>query len=952
MAEPWENWTIEQKNAWLASPEAAKANQGPAGHVLDILSYFDRPRNALASMFNAGQNESALSAGYEGLMGNRQTSWGDVFGIEPGQETDEWAPWLAKSGGRLALDIALDPLNLLFAPAKAAGVYSRAAKATMPFLKEGQSLAGYITSPFSAPVKNWLAGTEAARLGMTTLPKSHPLFDQVEPLLTEAQRKYSLEPLREMWAGTNTKLSEAMKNYEGVSYPDLFRAIEEKGSRPDLQPLLDIIEPFRQNMEQATGQWRQMLGDMGRNVPDIITESEKYRYLPHFEINPGPSGWGRYSSLGEPDAFKQPHREIMRWVDEAGKEVSVGKLADKRTGVVPITENGQTTYYYVGKENMGKPFVADELATIVRPEPTSLAKVKEITPERLWQENPLAAIFQQTQQRLGQMKWLDTVQRGIDEGWLVKEGTERADAAAKKYLIDGKGFGPSPEWDLGRIYATDKAVANRLNNLANAPYDTSSIWGVIGEAMNRATTSKAGQALQAVTGPWKEWTLAHPGWLLGNLGTNPSMMASEMPWYNIPQRIVEARQARVANEPFFQEMTKRGIWESGQYSSDMRTELMKQLKGPGLLEQTFGDAGAKVAGGIDTAKKALLMDKIFQYGGKAEGDMKAAVVLDWLKANRPNWQSLPEAEKGRVLDKAAQVGHDALLNYSREAMTPFMRDATALFPFLGWNLGITKRTAELAATKPQFLANQGRVLDAAFMPMDPNEEKVADPWVRESGPIVGAFGHRFSPNEKGLPTMFQTSRFLPQGVVEQFVNRPADALMSWINPYIKTPLEIAGNYSAFKNRPLDITAADFPANLANPIRQAMGSTSAPYELASNRYFGAAVPAAYESVMNLLPQMRHIRELNALGANRLWDNPAQEPTTAMETGMNFLAGGKLYPYDIARYQKNRKWEAEQLERRTKANLKYAAQLGDAGKVDFYQQQLVNQRLHRGAGMIGN
>lgn len=169
--------------------------------------------------------------------------------------------------------------------------------------------------------------------------------------------------------------------------------------------------------------------------------------------------------------------------------------------------------------------------------------------------------------------------------------------------------------------------------------------------------------------------------------------------------------------------------------------------------------------------------------------------------------------------------------------------------------------------------------------------------------------------------------------------------MSWVNPYIKTPLELAGNYSAFKNRPLDITAAGFPENLANPILQAAGSTSAPYELASNRYFGASVPAAYESVMNLLPQMRHIREINALGANRLWDNPAQEPTTATETGMNFLLGGKMYPYDMARYQKNRKWEDEQVERRLKANLKYAAIQGDEGKVTFYQQELVNKRLHR-------
>lgn len=921
-----------------------------AGHVLDILSYFDRPRNALASAFNARPDESALWAALEGLRGNRETSWGDVFGLEAGQESDEWAPWLAKQGGRLAADVLLDPLNLLFAPAKAAGVYSRAAKATMPFLKEGQSLAGYAAAPVTSPVKNWLAGTGAARLGMTTLPKSHPLFEQVEPLLTEAERAHSLEPLRQTWAQTNTRLGELLSKREGVSPADIFEAVERPGSRPELQDLVDIVEPFRQQMEAATGQWRGKLEAIGHEVPGVIDEPW-YNYLPHFEINPGPSDYGRFSRLGEAEAYSQARRELKRWEDSHGNVIKVGKLDDPRTGITTIKEGDKTRYYYAADDFRGKDFIPEEHLTEVFPKAASLKEAKQVAPERMWQENPLAAIYQQTAHRRQQMKFLDVVEKGLDEGWLVREGSLRGAGAKEKFLVDAPGFGLT-EPGFGRIYATDKALANRLNNLANAPYDTSSVWGVIGEALNRTVTSKAGQALGAVTQPWKEWTLAHPGWLFGNLATNPAMAATEMPWYNIPARYLEARQLRKADDPLYQEMVLRGVYDSGQYGSrEMRNELTKQLKGPGLLERTLGEPGEKAAGAIDTFKK-YTMEPIFNVGSKTEGDMKAAVVLDWLKTNAPDWQGLPAKERGRVLDQAAQVGHDALLNYSREAMTPFTRDASALFPFLGWNLGILKRTGELAATKPQVLANQGRLLDAALMPMSPEEENIADPWVRESGPIVGALGSKFGTNEKGLPTMFQTARFLPQGVVEQFAKRPMDAALSWVNPYIKTPFELIANYSMFKNRPLDITAASFPENLANPILQAAGSTNAPYELASNRYFGASVPAAYESVMNLLPQMRHIREINAMGANRLWDNPAQEPTSAIETGMNYLAGGKMYPYDISRYQKNRKWEAEQQERRIKANRKYAAQMGDMGKVEFYNQQLIDRRLRGGAGMLSD
>src|SRR3990172_8523242 len=95
------------------------------GHVLDILGLFDRPRNAVATAVQEGlsddPNQSFLGGLGRGITGEKQTSWGDVVGLDPATSEMGWPEWLARSGGRLAMDVVADPLNIAFAPAKAAG---------------------------------------------------------------------------------------------------------------------------------------------------------------------------------------------------------------------------------------------------------------------------------------------------------------------------------------------------------------------------------------------------------------------------------------------------------------------------------------------------------------------------------------------------------------------------------------------------------------------------------------------------------------------------------------------------------------------------------------------------------------------------------------------------------------------------------------------------------------
>ena len=268
-------------------------------------------------------------------------------------------------------------------------------------------------------------------------------------------------------------------------------------------------------------------------------------------------------------------------------------------------------------------------------------------------------------------------------------------------------------------------------------------------------------------------------------------------------------------------------------------------------------------------------------------------------------------------------------------LTPLEKEMKNIIPFYPWMRGITGLTAEYATKSPQRLANLGRGLDSVFQPMSLEDKKIADPWTRESAPVMGAFGRKFGADDKGRPGMALLARFLPQGDTERMLKRPADYLMSAINPVFKAPAEMAFNYNAFKDRPIDKISGGFPGNLVNPL------IGRPYELATRQTFGQALPQAYDYISTQIPGARRLNELRQLAhATGLMEDPYKEPQTPQDYGLWLASGAKTYPYDREKARKNRDYEFQTQKAAIMGGMRYAGQRGATSDVEYYQKLLAD------------
>jgi len=568
----------------------------------------------------------------------------------------------------------------------------------------------------------------------------------------------------------------------------------------------------------------------------------------------------------------------------------------------------------------------------VYPKYASLKEVKEVAPNRSWLEDPLASIYFDVNKRNEQIKYIKTLDAGIKQGLIEPGITARAGMRPLKV----KGF---------EDFQAPPAVANRLENLGKGLFDPESAAGSLNELVDNIVNSRAGQALKGATNYWREFVLAHPGWYFGNLLSNIPQAGMEIAPWNLPTRLGQAAKIQLEGGPRLEEWAARGLSGTGQYGEvPAGQEIAKRLglamgKEPGILGK-----------GSELLKKGLLIPQIFKAGAKTEDAFKIAVAEDWLVKNVRNFDKLSDAEKATALDRAARVAHDALGNYSRQAMAPFERNIAALpIPFYGWMSHVARSTARNAAYQPQKLNRLGMTLDAAFQPLSEEEKNIADPWLREQAPVKRFLNIPFPESSTGLPNIALLGRYLPQGNLEQFMKRPGDAALAWINPFLKALPELLANKSAFRGREIDALAGGFPQSLTNPIGNAMGY-SQPYEMSTNKLFGQSIPAGYDYLLGISPFGRHLREADVMGTGLgLWQDPNREPMNPWEASTYTISGGKFYPFDRARYEKRRKWEAGKEESRIKSNLNYARKRGDIDAMIFYQHQW-DQFRQRRAGMV--
>lgn len=933
--------------------------------LLHILSYLSYPLHAIAGGIEGGisedPNETAVGGFVKGITGERKTRMKDVLGLDEGKPDDSWPEWLQKEALNFAVDIPFDPLTYVGTPAKAAGIVGKGLKAVG--VPEGRSLISAGLRKYGGDyVAEKFAGSPLGSMLMRGLPgaKYEPIMEAEAAIA----RKASSVPAEELAIQTNKIVDDFFKaNPELASKftrADITQAIERPGSIPELQSTVEGIQPLR----DLQTEWFQNVQKAKEKLDLPVTEAINepgYEFMPQRLTPEGVEQSLRGEGLlaRSQDAAKQAHREIYNWVDEAGNPILksdgtplIGKASDPRTGIVDL---GKGEFRYVGPDNMKKGFVPDSSAPIVRPVQASLAEKMPITPERLWETDPVKALLGSTKDYQGKWKFLEMLSEYKNQGLIfhTNKAGENLQKGWRKVEIPGLG---------DNAWQAPKAVAVHLEQQAGKLWDKNTPMGTLPDLLDYAINKTlAGQTMKKGTTWFKRNVLGSPGWVSGNLGSNFIQQLAEMNPLQVAARTADAIKVTggkgepvirgIENSALKNEFKIRDLY-ANQFSEKERNYLKGSDSG-GNTEKLLNkipympDLAAKGAQAVGTGI-GKWNDAMFWVGGKAESNAKVTVAIDWLKKNAPDLATKSPEERATLLDRAATAAHKALINYSGN---PFEeRVLSNILPFSKWQLGITKRTAQIALDDPARLGRIDRGLRSITMPLSEDEKQKADAWVRESAPIKGIFGKSFDKwaDDIGLPKlprgerMMLLGRYLPQGFVEQLAARPMDALTSSINPFLKAPYEILANRNTFKDRPIDQLADTTGSMFTRPI-----AGGGPYSSATHQTFGQTLPAAYEYLLSVSPASRHMTELDMAGqAAGLWgDKYKAEAPSPAEFATWYATGGKTYPYDAAKYAKNRKREQRETEGRMKSQAKWAARNGDYAEVERINQQLYKYKAQR-------
>ena len=918
--------------------------RGALGHVSDFLSLFDRPRALVAGAVSKGisedPNQSAAGGAWTGLTGKDRHQWGDILGIPAPQSTDDWPSYIAKLVAHEAPDFVLDPLNLLFG----AGAITKALKLSAG----GVSAAGRIAQGLgSREAAKYLGGTSIGKaLQRTTWGDSAPA-DLLQSLQWEAGK--TRRTTDEATAAISARIQELGMNPQELG--DVWQAAERpqdlermvgnwiSGTRrgpteaaglsrtgDEFSALVEQVRPLQKQSGQLFDEENLLLQQVGRDPIESLT-SDTYQHMPHVR---------RMEKWNEPitstlrmDATGQKGRTIHRW-----------EHPDLPEGAIWGTEERVKR----GIDGM-PPSFPDELTKT----PASLGEILDkglMSPEK-WVMDPGQALRTDIYRKLDRITFLKWLKEGegkfIHEAGLAPEGF-------KGRSINIPGF-------EGK-YVAEGQVANFLENKARTLFDPNTPAGAVNELLGGVLNTRVGRGIEKATDVWKTWALGAPGWVAGNVGANIPMAVSEgVNPLMLPYRAYQGVKARTGkgseiipglpNKELRSEMAARDVMDAGLFGSEIKA-AQDATKAPGMIESYLGPTAAQIAGYPRKVPEWFL-----KRGQEAEANAKLQVAIDKLTKSGTDFsasaRATPEGAQAAqaAFDEAARSAHRGLLTYSRDSYTPMELNITKLFPFWGFNRGIISRTGELATTQPQKLANLGRFLDATMEPMSPQDKQIADPWIREMMPIKKILGADLGYSPDGLPNMALAGRFVPQGNLEQLMKRPTDALMSWLNPYMKAPLELMTNRNFFKDRPIDQLAGGFPGELVNPLIGGM------FERATEAPFGmTGLPSGYSYMYGLLPQNRALRSASELGRGAgLWGDPYKAPTDPESAAAWYMTGGKLYPYDMAKYLKNRGWEATQREARIKSDTSYSMKRGAVDDAVFYQKMLQKALMQRLLDMGG-
>jgi hypothetical protein len=924
-------------SAWFGGGQQPE-EKGVTGHVMDFLSALNAPNRALYGGILGGLSDKPDDSFLEGLKkgwsGETDLGLADLIGLPRPQSEDEWAGYIAKGIPYLIANAVGDPLNLLFAPAKGAGLVGRGVKALG--VPEGRSIAGLAASPLTDPMMEKLAGTGLWKALSTSLPDTGGKYGTANQFIMENFRA--------------AKRTAGEGKFKAGELADATRqALEKTGFDPALAE-----EMFQRNpaalAEQAPEVFAAMTGQLGLKGETfagkqaarelvgleprkVITPDEVYQnYWPRILSEEGAraarqgkgSGGVRFNT--DPGAS----RELLRVVDP--EALAAGELRNPLGIEAPVVTKKEFLKETPGGGFRWKnPTTGEEI-------PVSLTQAtqKDITGAGILKEghflnDPAEAMRIATEKDLTHKFFLDSIGKAIDAGDVVK--LEDMTPAMRQLQVPGL-----------EGYAARKSVANFFENLSSAAFDSATPLGAVGDVLKKFNQSYLGEKLGQFTDLFKSTTLPlHPGFHAGNAISNEFLMYANggVSPLKIPLRNAQAiavatgrgadiiPQLKEAGFDILHEAKIRDIApEASWYGSEA-----KELAGkPGL----FGKVGEMPP--FKQIGKA--QDFGFKVGGKIEANAKLGVFIDDLIKRIPeDFATMPREAQARILDAAAAKAHGALIDYSPQTFSGLMNQASSIIPFIKWQRGIAGNTLESLTQSPQKLASVGRALDLALQPMDPQDKAIMDPWAKEQSPVQGIGPWKFGSDERGMPQMALAGRYLPWGNIEQFIKRPVDFAESIVNPGIKTPGELMTNYSSFKNRNIDELSGGFPGSILNPI------TGGPYQGASEQLFGFTLPAAYQYILSQMPGGRYLREANEAGrAGGLWEDKYKDASPDLGTFASWYAtGGKQYPFDRMKAMLNRQKEQDKQKAAIKHDINFAGMKGDMRRVMRDMEYLQNQEV---------
>jgi len=512
-------------------------------------------------------------------------------------------------------------------------------------------------------------------------------------------------------------------------------------------------------------------------------------------------------------------------------------------------------------------------------------------------------------------------------------------------------------------YYAPKALANVLENRFA---DVTSVGDMVRKSV-------PGQALQDLTRAWVNTTLPlHPKFHFANKLSDYGMQyAAGMSPLNMIQRNLEGRNIRLgrgqnefagmSNAELFNDLVDRGMMRQGFFQSAAEkgygSNLRQMAEHLGGNETIPGKIAGKVADVGDKVKAAHEWG--YKKGNEWEFDDRAAMAMDWLRKQHPEFAKYAPEQKATILDEASRFANKALVDYSK---APFERNLTQVYPFWSWHKGSSALAGERLLNAPKRMSRMNALMNNAFEPLSDQERAFYDEWVTQQNPVKAALGINWD-TDRG-PGVGLLGRGLFTNDLEQFTKNPLMFAMGRINPNLRAPVDLLTGFDSSKFRQIDPEPGVYGPKgvinpildkILNPIRRGLGldEQEYPYSLAGRKTLGTTLPASFDYASTIMPMGTYLNELrgpyNYL-SNKIFDTPIDpnrsEQGSLGALALQYLTGNKVYPMDVGKRTSQLIGEFDRERNFLVRKLNDAGARGDDDAIEFYQKRLENLQLPAG------